>query len=132
MEPADRVLKQDAAGRVWTPRERREEVLDEFEKSGLPAAQFAAHVGVKYPTFATWVQKRRKAREGANRSDCQTPMVPRLGTWVEATVEGVTDDSEDTLVVHLPGGAHVEVSNATEVKLAACLLRALGEGAGVC
>jgi len=63
MEPADRVLKQDARGRVWTPPEQREAVLDEFEKSGLPAVQFATHLGVKYPTFASWVQKRRKARE---------------------------------------------------------------------
>lgn len=132
MEPADRVLKQDAAGRVWTPPERREAVLDEFEKSGLPAAQFAAHVGVKYQTFATWVQKRRKARDGASPSERQTPMVPRLEAWVEATVEDVVDDSAGTLVVHLPGGAHVEVSNAAQAKLVACLLRALGEGAGVC
>ncbi len=132
MEQADRILKQDAAGRVWTPPERREAVLDEFEKSGLPAAQFAAHVGVKYPTFATWVQKRRKAREGANASDCQTPMVPRLEAWVEATVKGVVDDSEGALVVHLPGGVRVEVSTAAQAKLAACLLRALGEGVAVC
>src|SRR6185369_552146 len=112
MEPTDRVLKQDAAGRVWTPPERREAVLDEFEKSGLPAAQFAAHVGVKYQTFATWVQKRRKAREAAGTSDGQTPMVPRLEAWVEATVESADNDTEGALVVHLPGGAHVEVSNA--------------------
>ena len=134
MEPADRVLKQDAAGRVWTPPERREAVLDEFEKSGSPAAQFAAHVGVKYQTFATWVQKRRKARDGGgtDRSERQTPMVPRLETWVEATVEDVVDDSAGTLVVHLPSGAHVEVSHAAQAKLVACLLRPLGEGAEVC
>jgi hypothetical protein len=132
MEPADRVLKQDAAGRVWTPPERREAVLDEFEKSGLPAAQFAAHVGVKYQTFASWVQKRRKAQDATGTSDCQTPMVPRLETWVEATVEGVGDESEGALIVHLPGGAHVEVSNAAQAKLMSCLLRALGEGAGAC
>lgn len=133
MEQADRVLKQDAAGRVWTPPEQREAVLDEFEKSGLPAAQFAAHVGVKYQTFASWVQKRRRAaRDGANTSERQTPMVPRLETWVEATVEGVAGDSADALVVHLPGEAHVEMSNAAQVKLVACLLRALSEGALVC
>jgi transposase len=45
---------------VWTPGEQREAVLDEFERSGLPASKFAAHIGVKYPTFASWVQKHRK------------------------------------------------------------------------
>lgn len=133
MEPADRVLKQDAAGRVWTPPEQREAILDEFERSGLPAAQFAARVGVKYQTFATWVQKRRKVRDGANTSERQTPMVPRLEAWVEATVGGVVDNTGGALVVDLPGGAHVEVSNEAQAKLVACLLRALsGEGARTC
>ena len=53
MAQTDRVLKVDTAGRVWTPREQREAVLDEFERSGLPASEFAAHIGVKYPTFAS-------------------------------------------------------------------------------
>ena len=41
MPQPDRILKVDAAGRVWTPREQREAVLDEFERSGVPAAKFA-------------------------------------------------------------------------------------------
>src|SRR5271170_5913430 len=110
MEGADRILKQDAAGRVWTPAERREAILDEFEKSGLPATQFAAHVGVKYPTFASWVQKRRKARGEVNAMQEQTPAVPRLAGWVEATVEDEGEDTTRMLVVHLPGGARLEVS----------------------
>jgi hypothetical protein len=62
MEPKnDRVLKVDGCGRLWTPRELRDVVLDEFERSGLPATQFAARVGVKYPTFASWVQQRGKS-----------------------------------------------------------------------
>ena len=64
MAQTDRILKVDTAGRVWTPREQREAVLDEFERSGLPATKFAAHIGVKYPTFASWVQKRRQAAGG--------------------------------------------------------------------
>lgn len=71
---------------MWTPPEQRKAILDEFERSGLPAAQFAARVGVKYQTFATWVQKRRKTGDGAGPSERQTPMVPRLEAWVEATV----------------------------------------------
>ena len=55
MAQTDAVLKVDVAGRVWTPRGRREEVLDEFERGGMPAAKFAAFIGVKYPTFASWV-----------------------------------------------------------------------------
>ena len=50
----EQVLKVDEAGRVWTPRELRDAVLDEFERSGIPATHFAARLGVKYPTFASW------------------------------------------------------------------------------
>ena len=38
---SDQLLKVDAAGRVWTPRARREALLDEFERGGTPAAEFA-------------------------------------------------------------------------------------------
>ena len=49
MEPKnERVLKVDEAGRVWTPRELREAVLDEFERSGMPATQFAARRGWRW------------------------------------------------------------------------------------
>lgn len=132
MEQTDRVLKQDAAGRVWTPPERREAVLDEFERSGLPAAQFAARIGVKYPTFAHWVQKRRQARGEASVRAVARPIVAPLTGWVEATVEGVMEEPKSVLVVPLPGGVRLEVSNAMQAKLAACLLRALSEGAAEC
>lgn len=57
----EEVLKTDTLGRVRTSRARREEIVDEFEKSGLSGQAFAALAGIKYQTFATWVQKRRRA-----------------------------------------------------------------------
>ena len=42
------------------PREKREAILDEFEKSGMPAVQFCNHYGIGQQTFSTWVQKRSK------------------------------------------------------------------------
>ena len=56
------VLKQDARGRVRVSGERREALLDEFERSGASGARFARLAGIKYATFANWVQKRRKQR----------------------------------------------------------------------
>lgn len=102
MAQTDRVLKVDTAGRVWTPREQREAVLDEFERSGLPATEIAAHIGVKYPTLASWVQKRRKQRgDGAPRGRRE----PAALKWVEATVDEGKAGAARTLIVHLPGGA---------------------------
>ena len=61
--PTDEViLKQDVLGRVKTPQVRREQLLDEFERSGLPGLKFAELAGIKYQTFATWAQKRRRQR----------------------------------------------------------------------
>jgi hypothetical protein len=55
------ILKSDVRGRVRLPKERQAALLDEFEKSGMSGQAFAAWAGVKYPTFANWRQKRRKA-----------------------------------------------------------------------
>jgi hypothetical protein len=35
-------------------------LLDEWERSGGSAAQFADYVGIKYSTLANWIQNRRK------------------------------------------------------------------------
>ena len=59
------ILKQDSRGRVRVPRERREALLAEFERSGLSGVKFAALAGIKYATFAAWVQQRRQQRAGA-------------------------------------------------------------------
>ena len=82
MTETDQVLKVDLAGRVWTPRARREAVLDEFERSGMPAVKFAQFVGVKYQTFASWVQKRRRQRNASAPAAVPPPAL----RWVEAAV----------------------------------------------
>ena len=117
----EQVLKVDEAGRVWTPRELRDAVLDEFERSGMPATQFAARLGVKYPTFASWVQQRRKARGDAKSLQ-----------WVEATVGTPGPSPRKSLTVQFPGGAHVEVGDAAQAKMAAILLRELAAGGAAC
>ena len=58
------ILKTDMLGRVKMPLARREQLLDEFERSGLSGQKFAAVVGVKYPTFATWAQCHREWIDG--------------------------------------------------------------------
>ena len=140
---ADGILKTDARGRVHTPVERREALLDEFEKSGASAKKFAAFVGIKHQTFASWVTKRRKER---NRKDIaaavgvQSPSVCKLQApavaalpklqWMEAVVESDSlsagsEAKREALKVHLPGGARVEIGDVRQIALAAELLRAL-------
>jgi hypothetical protein len=80
------VLKQDVLGRVKTPKARREQLLDEFERSGLTGQKFGEVVGIKYQTFATWAQKRRRQR-GAYPA-VKTPKQLR---WLEAVVGELPD-----------------------------------------
>jgi hypothetical protein len=58
------ILKRDVLGRVTVTPARREELLDEFERSGLKRQPFSKLVGLNYQTFASWVQKRRRQRGG--------------------------------------------------------------------
>src|SRR5271165_1081733 len=76
------ILKTDERGRVQTPADRRESLLDEFERSGLSAVKFAALAGIKYQTFAAWSLRRRRRREAG-----QTPAPPTGSVrWLEAVV----------------------------------------------
>lgn len=127
----DQIVKRDALGRVTTSRERREALLDEFERSGLKGTQFARVVGVNYQTFASWVQKRRHARGAyAARGGVSVPSPKATGlALVEAVMPThVADRQPDTgagLQIHLPGGAAALVTTPQQARLAAELLQAL-------
>ena len=122
MEATDRVLKTDAKGRVWTPAGDQERILDEFERSGVPATKFAALVGVKYQTLASWIQKRRRTRETEVAK-------PAALNWAEAAVVECPETS-GALVVQMPGGVTMMVSDPAQAALAGLVLRAChGEGA---
>jgi len=126
MQKSDEVvLKTDSKGRIQTPAARREQLLDEFERSGLSAAKYAALLGIKYQTFATWAARRRKARPP------QTPAAPSDPVrWLEAVVQEASTPpatAAATLTLHLPGGAHLELAHPQQLPLAAALLRALAQ-----
>jgi transposase-like protein len=104
----------DAKGRVRTSKEQRRVILAEFARSGLSAAQFARQTGLKYSTFALWVQRYRRTK----RPDRKSPV--RL---LEAVVAPAP--LSPALLVELPGGARLEIREAGQVPLVAALLHAL-------
>lgn len=129
---AEQILKVDVAGRVWTPRELREAALDEFEGSGMPATKFAEGIGVKYSTFATWVQGRRKQR-GCAAGRRERRGGPAALKWVEAVAKDARPlSSSGALVVHLPCGARMEIADGSQAVIAAALLGALAAGGAAC
>lgn len=110
-EAEEAVLKTDVLGRIRTPRERREKILDEFDGSGLSGRKFAELTGINYQT------------------------APKISTkpvshvrWLEAVVEQKklpAGSGQSILAVHLPGGARMEIADATQAALATALLWSL-------
>ena len=122
------VLKADTLGRVKLTAVQRERVLDEFERSGLSGAKFAQLAGIKYQTFATWAQRRRRQREAEAGQVPSTPAGPVK--WLEAVIGEVPNSVSQTghaVVLRWPGGASVELQHSGQISMAAALVRALAQ-----
>jgi hypothetical protein len=126
MSEAEQILKSDTRGRVRVPVERREALLDEFERSGLSGAKFAQLVGVKYPTFAAWAQKRRRTRTDAGGKEAAVALGETRGSI--RLFEAVAAERADVaMIVELPGGGRLLVQSADQLRWAAELLRLLSQ-----
>jgi hypothetical protein len=116
------VLKVDTVGRVCTPKEKRDEILVAYRKSGMTGRQFAQFCGIKYATLMNWVGK-------ANREASAGRAIGAEGIrWVEASVES----SGEALVIEIGGIVKMAVSNSRQAGLAAEVIGTLGLGAKVC
>ena len=121
-EVPSEILPADNRGRVRVSRQRREELLDEFERSGMTGAQFARTIGLKYQTFAFWRQQRQKRKPAlTNPSPQKTATVE----WLETVIDKANASAPGLpLVVRLPSGAAIELANASQVAIAAAFLHA--------
>lgn len=116
------VLKTDTRGRVLVSRERREAILDEFERSGMSGAAFARHYGIRYTTFTYWRQARRRERSGAGKPSSKVA----LAEVVVEVGHGGGDKDGSGLRIELPGGVSLHVRSGGDANLAAAVLRELG------
>jgi hypothetical protein len=116
------IIKTDEIGRRKTSGARREQLLDEFERSGLSGAKFAALTGIKYSTFAAWAHRRRK-QAGTNVKLAAKPAEPVR--WLEALVEPRPSAVAEGVVLRLPGGVRLELTQASQAGLIVSLIRAL-------
>lgn len=127
-------MKTDSLARVRTPPERKRELLDEFERSGLSGWKFASLVGIKYQTFAAWVAKRK--REGREDAPAKTEAASVAKVrWLEAVIDQAQEPNGKSsvgLTVHFAGGARAEIGNSQQAELAAALLRALNQPPARC
>lgn len=91
--------KRDERGRRITPEAEREALVRAYEESGLTQKAFAKREGVKYSTFVSWVQERRRRRPE-----------PKIG-FAELTLPRAAVPLE----VQLPDGTIIRSSNVEEV-----------------
>lgn len=104
----------DSKGRMRISKEQRQTILAELERSGVTVARFAQRTGLKYSTLAGWVQRYRRAKRRR-----RVPPVRLL----EAVMASATPAAG--LTVQLPGGARLELHEASQIPLATALVQAL-------
>jgi hypothetical protein len=115
------LLRVDAKGRVRVSRERRAALLAEHDRGGMSAKGFAEWAGIKYTTFAWWLQERRRGRERSAEVEAATVQ------WVEAEVASEERSGVvQSLKIELGCGARMEVADRHGAALAAEVLRQLG------
>ena len=117
------IIKVDANGRLQIPRERRDALLAEFDRSGMTGAAFARHYGIKYTTFAHWIRSRREQKNKGQHS--KSPSTRSQFLMIEAAA-GTGSVNNGALQVELPNGCRLSLRSRQEAKLAASLINALG------
>jgi len=129
------LVKQDSRGRVRYGRERREELLGEFERSGMSAAGFARLSGVSYTTLAGWLQRRKQETKreevGAGVEERRGP-IRLLEAMVDAAEDhGLREGTADLapkargavgLRIELPGGSGLVIESPVQMQMAAELV----------
>jgi hypothetical protein len=114
----DSLVKFDRRGRLRYAPEQKAALVEAYAVSGLSGPKFAALHGVKYQTFAAWLQKRKRA--GSSRG------LPAPAGLALVEVEGPSSRPDgDALLLLLPGGTELHVVSHAAVPLAAALIREL-------
>jgi hypothetical protein len=111
------LIRSDIRGRVLVPSRQREALLDAFEQSGISAMAFCRQHDLKYPTFATWVQKRRRQPH---------PVSPTFAEVLVGPLPTPPPAAMEPLRITLPGGTRIEIADREQLPWVIELLRALG------
>ena len=113
------LLKCDAKGRVRRSRAQREEILAEFDRSGLSVPAFAKLIGIHYQTLVGW--KKARAKQSLAPLEPASPV-----KFLEAAIQETSLLSPALgLNVSLPGGVQIQLHHASQVDLAAQLIQSL-------
>ena len=95
----------------------KHQVLEAFDASGMSGKAFAEQCGVKYPTFASWLAKRR--RDGSPQA--AAPADPDGPAFLLAEI----GEGSEALELTLPGGITARATTPGQARLLAALIAAL-------
>ena len=110
------IIKSDRMGRTRYSQAYKTEVVTAFEQSGMSAAAFAKHCGVKYPTLASWVAKAKTFTPSKTRGNDEARFI--IAEFGSGSIDA-------PLKLELPSGMMVHVSSAHQFGLLAELLKTL-------
>ena len=111
------LVKSDRAGRTRYTKAYKAEVVTAYEQSGMSAAAFAEHCGIKYLTFVSWIAKTKRHSEGMERINDQSQQF--------VIAEFASPHTADSLRLELPNGVIVHISSSSQLGLLADLLKTL-------
>lgn len=119
----DSILKADTRSRVRTPSAKREQILTEFDRSGLSGARFARLHGINYQTLMAWTRKRRACAEKRIPSSAAADPIGHFATRLGLREVRIGADSG--LEVEIGGGVRLHIATPEQADLAgqACDLR---------
>lgn len=115
--------QRDRRGRRMTPRSRRAEYVEAWRRSGMTQAAFARREGLRYPTFAHWVQQAGKSARAIS------PVRFAQVRWPLPTGDAAQVGVEDRgvvplgLEVRLPDGTLLRGGDAEQLATLALALR---------
>ena len=112
------ILKRDARGRVRSTAEARGEAVAEYRRSGLSASAFAKMAGIAPNTFWNWLHGCGLTQKRGSSKAASPP--PTRFVQVAAPAS-----ASCALLVRLPGGASLEVTDEHQAVLAARLIESL-------
>jgi hypothetical protein len=109
-------IKTDQAGRLRLGDAHKAALLDTFESSGLSGIQFAKQHGLRYPTFISWVRKRKELSK--------VKLTPS-SAFLEIDLSRASNSTKNPLMISLGNGVSMELSESSQVSLAVELLKTL-------
>ena len=109
------IIKNDRTGRTRYPAQFKTEALEAFDRSSLSGLAFAEQHGIKYPTFNSWLIKRRKQASSPTENS---------SAFILAEL-GPDQPEHSGLKIQLPGGAVATATTPQAVTLLAQLIQTL-------